>query len=439
MSIVQFFRSLWARRMLIGVSTLVCLVAAGLVAIFLPQRYEATSRVMMDVVKPDPVTGEVIASQWARTYVRTQLELIRDYRVAGQVADAAGWTTSPEMRAEYDASGAQDVDFRRWLANRVIAQTNARMAEGSNIIEITVDSAEPETASMLADLVRDAYVDQTLEFRRESARRNAQWFAEQTSEAREELAAAEQRMNDFEREHGVILTADGVDTDTTRLQALAGSAAAGSAPIMGGMAAPSAGQLAQLDAAIQAAGNTLGPNHPQLQQMQRQRAALAQTVAQERAAQSIGPGGPSLESLFNEQQARVLRNAGAADEARRLATDVAVLRDQYRNTAARTAQLEQQAQSTESGLTLLGDAVVPQAPASPNIPLILIGAVIGGLGFGVVAAMALELFWRRVRGVEELRLINVPVLGAMGETAENNQETRNSWRRLRFQPRLAGS
>lgn len=424
MSITQFFRMLWARRLLIGLSTAACLVVAVLALLILPTRYDATSRVMLDIVKPDPVTGEVIGSQWARAYTMTQIELIRDYSVAGNVAEAAGWTQSPEKIAAYQASGLErDMDFRRWLAQEVINKTSVRMVPATNILDITVTSSSPEEAAQLADLVREAYVAHTLTARREAAGRNSQWFRDQTDEVRLELIAAEKRKTDFERENGVVITGDNMDTDTARLQALASSAPMAPMVAMPGSGvAPSAAQLAQIDAAIASASRSLGPNHPGLQQLQRQRAVLAESVSREMAAQRPAANtGPSLDALYDEQQARVLRNAGAADEARRLATDVALLREQYRNTAARAAQLEQEAQSAEAGLTLLGDAVVPQDPVFPNYPLMFIGALVGGLALGVLSALAMELFWRRIRGVEELRLVDVPVLGAMGYTGDEGE------------------
>ena len=187
--------------------------------------------------------------------------------------------------------------------------------------------------------------------------------------------------------------------------------------------APSAGQLAQIDAAIAAATRTLGPNHPNLLQLRQQRQALATSVAQESAAQPRTiTTGPSLDSLYSAQQARVLEKSGAANEARRLATDVIVLRNQYQQTAARAAQLEQEAQSDESGLTLLNDATVPQDRTFPNYPFLAIVSIAAGLGLGVLISLLLELLWRRVRGVEELKLIDVPVLGVMhdGSLDETN-------------------
>lgn len=442
MSISQFFRMLWARRLVIAVTTGIALLIAAAALLILPTRYEATSRVMLDIVKPDPVTGEVISSSWARAYVMTQVELIRDHRVAGAVAQAAGWPQSAELSAAYEKSGVQaDMDFNRWLAQQLIEKTTVAMVPGTNILDITVTDKNPEEAAKLANLVREAYVEQTLSARREAAGRNAEWFRKQTDEVRTQLTAAEKRKTDFERENGVVITPDNNDVDTARLQALAGSSP--SAPMVsmggGGGVAPSAGALAQIDAAIASASRNLGPNHPNLQQLRQQRAVLAQNVSREMAAQrpAATNSGPSLETLYSQQQARVLRNAGAADEARRLATDVTVLREQYRTTAARTAQLDQEAQSAESGLTLLGDAVVPQEASFPNHPLIIMVALIGGLGLGLLLGLGMEMLWRRVRGVEELRLVDVPVLGVMGQTAEIAPH--DAQRPFKFRPRASAS
>lgn len=422
MSISQFFRMLWARRLLVGITTAVALVLASIALLILPNRYEATSRVMLDIVKPDPVTGEVISSQWARAYVMTQMELIRDLRVAGSVTQAAGWAQSEEKAEAYANSGVQaDMDFNRWLAQNLIDSTKVSMVPATNILDITVEDKDPEEAAKLANLIREAYVEQTMASRREAAGRNAEWFRKQTDEIRAQLTAAEKRKTDFERANGVVITGDNNDVDTARLQALASSAP--SAPVVtssGGGIAPSAAALSQIDAAIASSSRNLGPNHPGLQQLRQQRAVIAQNVARELAAQrpTSSSSGPSLETLYSQQQARVLRNAGAADEARRLATDVAVLREQYRTTASRAAQLDQEAQSAESGLTLLGDAVVPQEAASPNRPLILIGGIFAGFGLGILLGLLLELFQRRVRSVEELHLVDAPVLGVMGQASD---------------------
>ncbi len=411
MSFLQFFRILWARRMIVVATTLACL-AAGLLAIWIiPERYEAQTRVMMDLVKPDPVTGEVISTNFARAYTKTQTELVTDYRVAGAVVDALGWANSPELLARYNAEAASSkLDFRRWLAQLVIDGTKANAIEGSNILEISYSSTNPETARTMADAVRNAYVQQSIAFKREDAAQSADYFERQVARVRDQLTAAEARKAAFERQNRIVLQDDLSDVESTRLRALAGQSPS---PVgaVAGAASPAALQLAQIDAQIATAGKTLGPNHPEIQALRQQRAALARAAAQERAAlQPSGGGGPSIAGQVSAQENKVLAQRDKLEVARRLAADVAVLRDQYAKTAARAVDLRQQAESNLSGLTLLGSAVAPSTPVFPNVPLILIGSIGLGFGLGVLVSLITELLSRRVRGVEDLSYAGVPVL-----------------------------
>lgn len=416
MGLIQFFRILWARRWLLLLTTFTCFLGAVLIAKAIPPRYTATSRVMLDIVKPDPVTGEVIATGFARAYVKTQIELIRDYRVGGKVVDQLGWTSSPELAAAYSRRAPSDKrDFRRWLAQQVIDNTSAALIDTSNILEIRYSATSADTAAKIADAIRQAYIDQAVSFRREDAVNNAGWFRQQADRVRTQLAAAEKRKADFERANGIVLEDNNSDLESTRLNALAStSAAAPSAPAAAAATVVAGNaQLAQADAAIANARRTLGPNNPDLQAMIKQRDAIAASSQSRVVPGAAGPTGPSLISQYNAQQAKVLAQRGKVGEARQLATDVAVLRDQYAKTAARAADLEQQGQSTESGLTLLGSAVAPQSPTFPKWPLIVFGSIALGFVLGTLVSLVAELLGRRVRGIEDLRIPGVPVIGVM--------------------------
>src|SRR3546814_15551193 len=113
MSIGQFFATLWPRRAFVFVTTAAALLGAAFVVLLLPPRYEAKSRLMLNFIKPDPVTGEVISSSFARTYTQTQTELIGDYRVAGQVVDRLGLGGNPELEEEVPNSPAEEVRHYR--------------------------------------------------------------------------------------------------------------------------------------------------------------------------------------------------------------------------------------------------------------------------------------------------------------------------------------
>lgn len=420
MNPIQIARMLWAQRAIILFVTLAGLAGGILYAKWLPERYEATSRLMFDILTPDPVTGKSGNSREAGSYLRSQAAIIQDYRTAGKVVDAFGWTSSPELAARYAQRPADDHrDFRRWLAQIIIDNTNVNVLQGSNILEIVYASTSPDVARRVADTIRQAYIDQAVAFRRETAASNARWFEQETGRLKKELADAQQQKADFERKNGIIMQGNNMDTDTARLQALA--QAAPLAPGGGGVAAapfvaPSQAQVAQIDAQIALAAAQLGPNHPQLIALRQQRALAEAAVQRETAAARAsggGGGGANITNALNAQTQKVLAQRGLVGEAQRLATNVTVLQDQYQKTAARMADLQQQALSPETGMTLLGNAVAPELPVSPNVPLIIFSGLGGGLAAGLGIAMAMEILRRRVRGVEDLAFEGIPVIGTM--------------------------
>ena len=120
------------------------------------------------------------------------------------------------------------------------------------------------------------------------------------------------------------------------------------------------------------------------------------------------------------------------NEARQLSSDVALLRDQYTKASARLAELEQQSQSSESGLTILGSATAPDKPAFPNWPLIVFGSIALGLVLGVLIALLMELMGRKVRGPEDLRIPGVPLLGILTTPAARPSSFAPSFRHRLF-------
>jgi uncharacterized protein involved in exopolysaccharide biosynthesis len=426
---MQFLRIIWARRMIVLVSTLSALLAAFLVSQILPPRYQAQSRLLLDV-RPDPVSGEAIASQFARAYTKTQENLLRDTRVVGMVVDDLGLMKDPDLQEQFRKGGGEDPgEFRSWIAQRIIGNTQAKVVEASNILEITYTGTDPQLVRQIADALRSAYMKATSSFRRESARQTADWYTQQTQKAQARLSEAEAVKTQYERQYGLILQGE-TDVDNTRLQALAGaSVPTASAPISGGVPSSAAsGQLAQVEAALSQAAQTLGPNHPEMQDLQRRRAALASQVAQDRAASSAAAGAASRAAnagagvssrAYEAQKSRVIAQRDKLDRLRQLQTEVDVRREQYSKTATRAAELRQQAEAPESGLTLLGSAITPERPVFPNMPLILLGGFGFGFAFGILIALLAELLARRVRSAEDMvRAVDVPLLAVISSPSE---------------------
>lgn len=431
MSLIQFLRILAARRWIMLAALLSCVLVAAVAASILPKRYEATARVMLDTATPDPITGATLGNQY-RAFATTQTELIQDEQTAGRVVDQLGWTSEPTLLSQYaSATNGKGNDVRRWLAQQILDVTTARLVAESNIIEIKYTSTSPDAAKRIADIIRQTYIDLTLEIRRKGAARNADWYRDQADKAKQLLVNAETERSKFAKENGIVLQADNTDIENSKLNALSGQSASAATTPTGSYAAPISGggavlQLEAINQQIAQAAQTLGPNHPGYQALLRQKTVVEAAAARERA--SGGAKGPSasayvaqVNSAYEAQKNRVVGQRDKIDQLTQLNRDIDVKRDQYLKSAQRAADLRLQATTAESGVSLLGDPTVPDTPSYPKIPLIMGGAFAFGGALGVCLALLIELLGRRVRSDEDLvYAAKAPVFAIIGQPENSN-------------------
>jgi len=408
MSLSQFWRILWARKWLIVITTLFCL-AGGVVAIsIVPPRWKAESHVYLNLLKPDPVTGEVLGLA-ARAYVATQIKLISDYGVAGPAVDKLGWLSDPDLIQQYQRRPQTDTrDFRRWLAQRIMDGTRADLLDGSNILDITYTGQNQEGAKAIVSAVTQAYLDTTLAYRRSEANKNADWFGMQSEKAKQSLLAAQAAVATYERENGIVMRDEKTDIDSARLAALASQNDTGA---LGGVSGLDA-QIADADSAIKQASETLGPNHPQLQALRAKRAMLMGLAAQ--SGSSSEAAGAGMSARVAAAKAAVIGNRDKLARLTVLQSEVDIRKDQYDKTLAREADFRQQAAVVDPGVNALGTAFVPDQPSFPNRPLIIGGSLGLGLVFGLLIALLVELLDRKVRSPEDLiAALGLPVLAVL--------------------------
>jgi len=426
MSIIQFLRILWSYRVLTLLTTAATVVGAVVAILIVPPRYEASTRVMLNTLKPDAVTGQVMPGVDTREFLATQMELIRDFGVAGEAVDKLGWTSSPDYIAQYNALKSPDGDMRRWLAQQIIDRTKVNAVVGTNILNISFESGTPADARAMANALRDAYVDSTLATRRRDAMRNADWFNQQASKEKDLLDKADQAKTDYEREIGIVMEDDKTDIETARLRSLASQNSLGPAMIAPAAAAPpsaSAVELAQLDAQMAQASKTLGPNHPALIGMRAKRETLLKMVEKDQAAareaaaaqaRAAGAGSGALNRAVAEQTARVIANRAKIQRLNQLQNEVNLHREQMEKSLARAVALRQEAAVADPGITVLSEAVTPRHPSFPKKGLILGGAVALGGAAGLLLSLILEFLFRRVRGIEDLEgAVGVPLLAVI--------------------------
>ena len=426
MNIIQFLRIFWARRAIVAISLAASLLGAYIVVLIVQPRYEATARVLLNIIRPDTVTGEIMGAKSSVAYFDSQIEFIKDYRVTGRVVDEFGWLSDPGRIGAYSNRSASDTrEFRPWLAQSVVDSFKPKI--GGIVLEITYKAPTPAIAQFGAETLRRVYLEESLALRRREATANAEWHTKQAESAREFAEVAEMKKAAFEKESGIIMQGRDSDLDSDRLTALAGQAAVGPMVSMAAQgASQSTLQLAWIDSQLADAAQRLGPNHPEMMALRTRRNLVAQVVAQEQAVSNAATSGATgaavIARALQEQKSLVLGQRDKVERLRQLQSEVDLRRDQYRNAASRAAQYLLESAVVDVGLTPLGVVVAPQNPAFPNKALILGGAGAMGLGLGLALALLLELLGRRVRGVEDLDLSSeIHCLGVIEQPRETTR------------------
>jgi uncharacterized protein involved in exopolysaccharide biosynthesis len=437
MSLIQFLNILLARRIIVFVTLITAMVVAITVSLVLPPRYEAKARVLMDIIKPDPVTGQMISGRDPRFYIRTQIELIQDYRVATDVVEKLGWPSNPSVIAAWQNETGGIGDIRRWGAQRIIANTKAAAVQGSNILEIAYQAPTPEAARTIVTLLREAYIEGSLRFTTDSAGRDAEWYREQTERALAALTSAERAKSRFEQDQGIVMTSNG-EAETAKLAALQSALLAarsnqGSQQFAAAQQATNSAvvdqlkiQLATLNDQMGQAAATLGTEHPNYKAMVARRDLLNGQLSRESAAARAAGAAQSgasrqsiaeLESEYRVQRSTVLGMKDTLDRLGQLQREVDQRRDQYEKAASKGAELRLQSNQSEGALVILGDAIGDNNPAFPKWPQVIGLSAAFGVALGVVLALIVELLARRVRSPEDLRFAaGAPVMAVIADT-----------------------
>lgn len=436
MSLIQFLRIFLARKWMIVSLMLACFSVATIVGLMLPKQYPAEAQVLLNLIRPDPVTGEKLGRD-TRSYVKTQIELIRNMRVAGLVVDRLHLADNPTTIAAYQQSGRRS-GIRAWIGQNIINNTSAKLVSGSNILAIQYVTGNPDQARQIVAALRDAYLDSTLQFKVDTASRTGDWYLQQADKARQELNEAEGTLSKYMQENGIVAQ-NGMDSEQAKLESLRGSlssarssqaqAETGSTvrlaadPVVDNLRM----QLASVEDELALAATRLGPEHPQYKAILARRDTVLKQIRQAQSSTRAGVGAVTsassgavarLEAQVAAQEAIVLKRKPILDKYEQLQHEVDLKRQQYTNTATRTAQLRLEADSSEAGIVILGDPTGSRTPAFPNIPLIMALSIGAGLALGLMAALIAEFIARRIRGPEDLAYAaGVPVFATIGTPA----------------------
>ena len=439
MSLQQFFLILRARyRLALLIATSAVLLAL-LVSVLLPRQYTAQTAVLVDLRTPDPVAGGSFVGVVAPSYMATQVDILSGDRVANRVVNMLKLDEKPAQRQRWMEATEGRGSLQAWLSASLQKRLDVRPARESNVINISYKGTDAASTALIANAFAQAYLDTHLALKTEPARIYAEWFDQQTLASRAKLEEAQSSLSNYQQKAGIVTSDERLDYETAKLGAISSQltevqvattdsqskrnarsdsvAEVMDSGLINGLKA----DIGRLDAKVQETAVSLGPNHPQLQRMQSELAALRQRLATEtrsisssiNTAYEVGKDRErELLGAVASQKARVLKINKERDELNVYRRDVEAAQRAYEEVSKNASQTRLQSLSNQTNVVRLNTATEPLLPSSPKTLLNLVIAAFGGTLLGIACVLLLEMANRRVRSAEDLtHMLDLPVLG----------------------------
>jgi len=439
MTFRQFLLILRARRNLVlgvlgGIFLLVLIVS-----LVLPNKYTATTAVVIDMNRTDPVL--MMPSQIAPGYLATQIDIIESERVAQRVVAMTGMDKIPVIEEQWRDDTEGKGSLRSWVAQLLQKQLKVKPSRESSVIEIEYTGADPVFAAAVANAFAQAYMETNIAIKVESARQYAQFFNEQTRDYLDKLETAQRSLSEYERQHALLVNNNQIDIEnqqltdlqtqlTLAMTKLADSDSRHSNvdavntlpevmanPLITSLKA----DLARKEADLSQMLGKYGPNHPLVIEARNQISGLKQQLKEEidRISVSLGTSSAVGEKLVAElaakieqQKTRLMELKGDYDKLAVLRRDVENAQKTYDFVKQGLEQKHIESQTQQTNISVLTPAEPPLRRSSPRVLLNLVIAVfLGGL-LGIGTALMLELLSPRVRSSDDLaQFESVPILG----------------------------
>lgn len=416
---------------------LILLVTVGttlVVSLVVPKSYVAQVSLLLDGKDEQSMRSITIPPERERAgYMQTQVDIITSPKVTRRVIADLGLAREPDVIEGFISSGGTGT-LEDWLAESLSKQIKVDTSQ-SSLVQISFSSPDPRSSARIANAYAKAYVDTVLELRVEPTRQTSIWFDEQLNGLRDNMAQAEQRLTDFQQEHGIVAKEEHLDIDNIQLTSLAGQLAnTGNGYAAERQAGPASNAIVQrlktdllrAEAKLQETAVNFGGKHPQYQRQMAEVLGLREQVAAETgnaiavAASVAERGRQSRNRLLGElaaQRDRVLGLKQARNHLVMLSHDVDIARRTYDTAMQRFMASKIESRAQQTNVSVLDQAHPPSRPARPRISLNIALSLFIGTLLGLAVVSLFELLDQRVRLQDDLSEdLHVPLLAVLNST-----------------------
>jgi polysaccharide biosynthesis transport protein len=430
-------------------------VLAGIVlSLVLPKVYTATASLVVDFRNEQSLNNTLnpllVSPRENIGYMQTQMDIIMSDKVARKVVDMLKLAENPVFREDYESAATQQGTIEDWLVESLQEYLKVDTSQ-SSVIHISFSSRSPVFSAQVANAFAHAYIDTMLGLRVNPTREAATWFDDQLRTLRTNLTAAQTRLTEYQKRHGIASGEERSDIESTRLEQLSTQLARAqdltfeweakrqqarrfldtdtlpdSLPEV--LADPFIQRLktdlAAGEARLHELGAQYGPNYPLYQQRQDDNRALREKLhaemkkvvaSIESSARQSRQREEDLRKEMEAQRSRLLDMRGSRNDLVALQRDVTSAQTAYDTALQRSTASQVDSRANQTNVSVLNEAVAPRKPTRPKMALNIALSIVVGTMLGLAMVVLMEMFDRRIRSRNDLDFAeyNVPLLAVL--------------------------
>jgi succinoglycan biosynthesis transport protein ExoP len=300
--------------------------------------------------------------------------------------------------------------------NSLYARLTVRPAEVTKLIDINVDSPDPDTAAELANTMASEYMALSTEARWNSTRQTAVWLSQQLTDARTKLEQAEGALQEYARHSNLVFNGDeGSSISQARLREIQDEYSRAQADRVGKQAVfesllaekPDALTASLKDGALQEyqlklsdlnrqladLSTTYQPSYPKVQRLKSQIEQLSTDYKKQHEGvisrlqndyRTAARREEMLAKSFQSQQGVVTKEAATTVDYNILKREAETNRTIYEGMLQKVKSYGIASAIQPSNIRVIDPAEPPSFPYKPNVALISTFGVLGGLFMGLV-------------------------------------------------------
>lgn len=445
-SLVQIGAMLAARKGLIASVALATIGAAIAAGILLPKTYTATAEVYIEYRGSDPILGRQFSAMQDESYMATQVDIIKSDDVARYVIDTTRAMDTPTARQDVKNKGEAIV--RSGLMRAVGTDLQVTPKRNSRVLDLQFSSKDPVFARDAMNAVIKGYMEVNNKIHATPAKQRQEQYSGQLVALQMEVDRIQREITAYQQQEGIVDADERMDTGSRQfsdlnsrlltIQAAQSEATTRKRSIQALLASGTRAydipeisrqegvrdvklRLIDVEGRLSEASGVLGGNHPRYRSLEGDRTALLAQL--ERASNSAMQSIEQEEKRFAEQvvhlQTEIKNRQGKLLEMKKHRDVIASYQRQltsaqqiYNSAVARYDEILIQSNVTSPTIAVLQWAEKPIRHSKPNVVNNVLVSIPGGVILGLILALFLELTYRRVRCVEDLKnSLPVPVLG----------------------------